>query len=271
MRDHGVGQPRLALANRGDCNPMILEVGNDSPWLVRSGAALILSLHITAGFVGIASGAVALIARKGSPLHRRAGNWFFVSMLAMSAIGAIVSPFLPRPNWGNVVGGIFTFYLVATSWVTVRRADGGGGSAAIGAFLTALVVVATDLTLGIRAANAAPGALDGTPLPAYFVFATAAALAAAGDLRVFLGRGVQGTARITRHLWRMCVALLIAAFSFFLGQPQVFPKFLQGSPLLFLPEIAIVGSLVFWLIRVRFVKSGAPAAASQVALAREPR
>lgn len=81
----------------------MLEVSADSSWLSRGSAALVLGLHITAGIVGIVSGAAALAFRKGSPLHRRAGNWFFVSMLVMSLIGATASPFLPRPNWGNVV------------------------------------------------------------------------------------------------------------------------------------------------------------------------
>ena len=39
----------------------------------------------------IAAGAVALYARKGAPLHRKAG-WFFVcAMLAMSASGAVMA------------------------------------------------------------------------------------------------------------------------------------------------------------------------------------
>jgi len=50
----------------------------------------------------------------------------------------------------------------------------------------------------------------------------------------------------------MCVALLIASFSFFLGQQQVFPASVRGSPLLFVPEIAILAVMIFWLVRVRF-------------------
>jgi hypothetical protein len=53
----------------------------------------------------------------------------------------------------------------------------------------------------------------------------------------------------------MCVALLIGATSFFLGQPQLFPEAVRGSFLLFVPEIAILGLLVFWLIRLRFANS----------------
>ena len=92
---------------------------------------------------------------------------------------------------------------------------------------------------------------DGPPA-AYFVFGSIAALAAALDLRLILRRGVFGVQRITRHIWRMCVALLIAAFSFFLGQQQIFPVSVRGSPILFLPEIAVLGSLMFWLVRVQF-------------------
>ena len=74
-------------------------------------------------------------------------------------------------------------------------------------------------------------------------------------LRHVLQRGVFGVQRITRHIWRMCVALLIAAFSFFLGQQQVFPASVRGSPLLLVPEIAVLGVMVFWLVRVRFNKT----------------
>jgi hypothetical protein len=79
-----------------------------------------------------------------------------------------------------------------------------------------------------------------------------AALAAAGDLRLILRRGILGAQRITRHLWRMCFALFIAAGSFFLGQQQVFPASVRGSPFLFVPVLAILALMIFWLCRVRF-------------------
>ncbi len=44
---------------------MILELGDGSSGLARGAAALVLSLHITAGGVGVLSGAAALLFRKG--------------------------------------------------------------------------------------------------------------------------------------------------------------------------------------------------------------
>jgi hypothetical protein len=107
-------------------------------------------------------------------------------------------------------------------------------------------------TFGPMAANSPRTSPSDPPLAAYFVFGSIAALAAALDLRLILRPGVRGAERITRHVWRICVALLIVAFSFFLGQQQVFPASVRGSPLLIAPEIAILGVMIFWLVRVRF-------------------
>jgi hypothetical protein len=174
-------------------------------------------------------------------------------MLTMSAIGACLAPFLPHRI--SSVAGALTFYLVATSWVTIRRKEGSAGYFETGAFLFALGIVATGVTFGLMGANTATGLLDAEPYQGAFVFAGGAALAAAGDLAMIVRRGISGTRRLTRHLWRMCVALLIGATSFFLGQPQFFPASLRGSFILFVPEIAILGLPVFWLIRLRFASS----------------
>jgi hypothetical protein len=83
------------------------------------------------------------------------------------------------------------------------------------------------------------------------VFGGIAALGAIMDVRMLRQGGLRGTPRLTRHLWRMGTALLIATLSFFLGQQKVFPVALRGSPILFLPVIAVLGSLVYWFSRVR--------------------
>ena len=46
-------------------------------------------------------------------------------------------------------------------------------------------------------------------------------------------------------------ALTIASGSFFLGQQKIMPALMRGSPWLFVPVIAPLLLMVFWLIRVR--------------------
>jgi hypothetical protein len=228
---------------------MVLELGADSPAMVRGAAAVILALHITAAIVGLAAGFVALVYRKGSPRHRRAGDWFVISMVVMAGIGAAVAPFLPQR--GSAVGGAFTLYLVVTGWMTMRRKPGMLGRFEPLALVFASGVVLADLIFGWQAAMSRSGELDGLPAAPHFIFAGVAALAALGDWRVIRQGGISGAPRLRRHLWRMCVGLFIATGSFFLGQQQVFPQALQGSPLLFVPELALLGALVYWLIRIR--------------------
>lgn len=228
---------------------MVLDLPPGTSAFACAAAALILSIHITAGTVGLTSGTVALASRKGSYLHRRAGNWFFVSMLIMSAIGASVAALLPQRL--SVVAGALTFYLVGTAWMTVRRKDGGGGRIEMGTLLVAMIIVVVAIAFSVQGIRSPNGLLDGLPSAPGFFFAAVAALAAIGDLKIILRGGVFGTQRIARHLWRMCVALLIAALSLFLGQQQVFPAPLRGSFVMFLPEIAILGTMLYWLVRNR--------------------
>jgi hypothetical protein len=84
---------------------------------------LILIIHIASGILALPAGTIAVAARKGSPLHVRAGTWFFASMLVLGITAAILEPFrTPLP--GSPVAAIFVCYLVLTSWVTARRRDG---------------------------------------------------------------------------------------------------------------------------------------------------
>ena len=228
---------------------MILHVPPGSPLLVRDAAAAILALHIGGGVTGAFSGLTALAAPKGGRLHRIAGQVFFGSMLVMAVIGTAVSPFLP--NWTNVSMGLFLLYLLATAWMTVRRPAGQIGRFEVVALLFAGAAVAIDVLLGLWAAASPGGRLAGDPAMAFPLLASFPALSAVMDVGVIRRGGVSGPRRMARHLWRMSVALFIAAGSLFLGQQRLFPHVLRGSPIMFAPEVVILVSMIVWLVRTR--------------------
>ena len=235
-----------------------LQIAAGSPWWAHAGAALLLFLHIAGGTVALISGAAALACRKGSRLHRLAGNIFFVSMLVMAGIGAAVSPFLlspeGHPRWFDAIAAVLTLYLVATAWATVRRKAGTHGRFEYGAFAFAAATAAGVAMFGLQAAASPTGTLAGYDAQGYYVFAGIFALAAALVLNVILRGGSTGVPRIARHTWRMCAALFIAAGAFFFGQQRVMPEFMQGSPFLAIPPFATLGLMVFWLIKLRTAK-----------------
>lgn len=216
-------------------------------------------IHITAGGLGLLSGFGALAFRKGETLHRAAGTLFFGAMLFMSGLGAILAVFLP--NRPTVLIGLLTFYLVATAWATVRREEGRIGRFEVGAAMAVIGVATALVVAGWVASQSPKGRMDHIPYQVIFVFAFVAVTAAISDLLMIRRGGVSGAPRIARHLWRMCVALLIATTSFFLGQQKVMPEVLQGSPILFVPIVASLGLFIFWMLRVKFTNAFKPEAA----------
>jgi hypothetical protein len=53
----------------------------------------------------------------------------------------------------------------------------------------------------------------------------------------------------------MCFALFFATAFFFLGQQKVMPVFVRGSPILFVPALAPLVSMTFWLARIRRIRT----------------
>ena len=154
-----------------------------------------------------------------------------------------------------VLPGMLTFYLVLTSLLTVRRPvilkfpwiD-------LGVTLVGLTVGIASLRFGLEALNSTTGGTEGGVAVTYFMFGVVALLATLGDIRVMLARGIHGAHRIARHLWRMCVALLLAAISLFIGQSQVFPEPLRNSGLLPIPVPLVLLLMFYWLVRVLFTQ-----------------
>ena len=218
-----------------------------SALILSLGADAILLLHIGGGLVGIGSGFAAMLLRKGSRAHAVVGQVFVVSMLIMAVIGAVVSPLIPQR--ANVVPALLTIYLVVTGWRSARERSGEAGAVEIGGLIFALGAVAAGLTYALDAAMSPTGLLDTEPSSTYVTFSMFPALAAALDVSVILRGRLSRPHRIARHIWRMSFALFIAAGSLFLGQPKVFPAALRGSPIMFVPELAILGLMLFWLVR----------------------
>jgi uncharacterized membrane protein len=227
-----------------------LQVASDAPILLRAAAGAALYSHIGGAILGLAAGTVAMVVKKGGSLHRLAGNVFFAAMLAMGGIGAIVAPMMQ--DFGSTFAGAITCYLVLTGWLAGRSAQVKGGPLEIaGVVLLGCGMVVVGL-LG-RQALASPGQeLAGVPWFAYFVIVTVAGLIAATDLRVILGPALTRTQRLTRHIWRMGLALFMALMSG-LAQPLAGGLLFHGSTvnLQWIPVAALVLSIAYWLVRVR--------------------
>jgi hypothetical protein len=215
---------------------------------------MIYVIHIVAASLGLLSGYVALYAAKGAALHRRSGMVFVYTMLTMCVAGATLAIVRGAAPAVNVPAAMMTSYMVITSLTTVRPLPGKSRWLDLVLLLVVIGVSLVDLTFGFEAI-ASGGKRQGIPAFPFFMFGTFGLLAAAGDLRMLRNGPLKGARRIARHLWRMSYALLIAALSFFIGQAKVIPKPIRIFPLLVLPVLAVLVTMLYWLWRVRIRRS----------------
>jgi uncharacterized membrane protein len=223
----------------------------------------LLPVHIAGGIVGMLTGTAALILAKGGRWHVLAGKVFVASMLIMSSFAVYLAVLKHQP--GNIGGGILTFYLILTAWLTARRRDGQTSAYDWALLLIPLALGALTWMGGLQKMRSPAPPEDGVPAGMNLFMGTVMLLAGAGDLRMLLGGGVAGTKRVVRHLWRMCFGLFIAAGSFFLGPSNRPLRLLSAlglgqhlSPALFGTTLYIFLSvlplilLIFWVFRVWF-------------------
>ena len=215
-------------------------------------------LHIGGGTVGLVAGTVAAFARKGGRLHRNAGNIFTASMLVMAIFAIYLALVIP----GQIVNlfiGTFAFYLVATAWLTARRKQrrvGAPEKLALAVVLCLLVpfgILSFYLLSGLPLPLKTAFPIKGPILIAMYSFTFVIAIAAVSDAVMVWKGGISGTARIARHLWRMCLGLTLAAGSAFTnGLPRLLPGHVHVTTIFFVPQFVTLGLLIFWMIRVRF-------------------
>lgn len=219
-------------------------------------ASPILITHFATGAVAFAAAVAALSYRKGSRRHQNSGRAFAVSMLAMAGSGAYLA--FSMQVTLSIIGGLLTLYLVATAWATAVRRAGSRGPVEFGGLLAALFIGGLALTSGFEAANSDTGLKDGFHPGQYFMFGVVAFTGAAGDIRLIITAGISNAQRIARHLWRMCLALAIAASAFFLGQARLFPEVIRESQVLWVPVALPLLVMFYWLYRVLVLRRTGP-------------
>ena len=216
----------------------------------------LLPIHIAAGGLALILGAVALVVKKGGPIHRRIGLLFVYAMLVMGITAATLG--IRTASYGNVVAGVMTAYFVGTALTTVRAPSRWTRRINAATLVTAIALALLALAGGINNISNPLRSPGGVPFRTIgvmsFILAAVLLLAAAGDVRVMRFGLPRGGPRLARHLWRMCFALFIAAGSFFSIRERVvriLPDPLATGPMRALPILLLFGTMFYWLWRLR--------------------
>ena len=217
---------------------------------------VLLPIHIVGATLGLLSGAIALWVAKGGRLHRASGKVFVYAIVAMCATavaGAVI-----KGQAVNVMAGSMTAYLAFTGVSTVRPSSPASRNRDIALMLVALALGLATFAGAIVAVASPSGKLFGLPSFPFFLFGLLGVSGAIGDFKTMRAGILRGAPRLSRHLWRMCMAMFITVVSFFSVRARVaaiLPAPFTTPAARALPVLLVLVTMFYWLWRVRFRRS----------------
>lgn len=193
--------------------------------------SVFLVIHIVAGGIGLLTGALNIIRKKGDKGHERAGIIFTYAMLTAGAAALVLSRL--HPNDFLFIVGIFTIYMVGTGRRYIRfknrHPEQPAGFTDWALSIGMMAGSALFIFLGVRLL------IQGNSFGAVpVVFAGIGLLFAVTDIRYYRAINKPKGRWLTAHLQRMTGGFIAALTAFLV----VNSKYL-------LPQIP---SLVYWLL-----------------------
>ena len=112
------------------------EVGSTAPAFLA-----VLAVHVIAGLAAVITGAIAALARKGSPRHVRAGRWYYRAITAVFATAAALAAMRWSQDWYLFLLGTVAFAAATAGYLHRRRHRPGdtGHIAGMGIAYTAML------------------------------------------------------------------------------------------------------------------------------------
>ena len=222
---------------------------------------IVWAIHTPAGTIVLVTAVLAMFAKKGSALHRKAGSCFTVSMMVMLVSG-IAAAYL-KNSIGDMMLGAIVMYTVFTAWLTVHHKKNETGLLEITALIwvVGIAITAFAISMGWRE-EVAPFA--------YLIWGGLAILFALGDIRNLYHLGLSGTQRIIRHVSRIGFSLVWATLAFtdkIVKMMGANVKSMQGEQLLLIvgiPTMLILITILYWITKIlffsneRFARYGEP-------------
>ncbi|MDI1317321.1 hypothetical protein [Flavobacterium sp.] len=102
---------------------------------------MVLSIHIIAGSIGLFTGTINIIRKKGDKQHVLVGKFFFYGMILNAIAGFIMS--IMHHNIFLLIIAVFSFYLTATGqrFLSLKKLDKGQKPKSIDWILTSTMIL----------------------------------------------------------------------------------------------------------------------------------
>lgn len=205
---------------------------------------ILLIIHIIAGSIGLLTGTINIIKKKGDKAHKSVGKFFFYSMLINGFAGFIMS--LIHRNDFLLIVAVFSIYMVATGqrFLSLKQLNNEQKPKAIDWILTYTMLVFAFLFITYGSYLLINKVNFGIVL---LVFGVVSCLMAIKDIKVYKGNIKEKNYWLLLHIQRM-VGSYIAALTAFI---VVNNHFLPGIVGWLLPTVIFTPLIVKWTKQYR--------------------
>jgi uncharacterized membrane protein len=209
---------------------------------------ILLILHITSGSIGLITGTINLLRRKGDALHRKTGTLFTWAMI-LAGISAITLSIL-RPNYFLTIVGIFTLYMVGTGkrYIQQRRSEVDNDPAALDWILTIGMAITGVVFIALGLLQLIGKEMFGI---VYVVFGAIGILFVRTDLKNYRGKAMDRNYWLLAHLQRMTGSYIAALTAFLVVNADKLPAFIPGMVYWLLPSAILTPLIIQWSTKYR--------------------
>ena len=198
-----------------------------------------LIIHVIAGSIGLFTGTINMIRKKGDKTHKIVGKYFFLSMIINSLAGFLIAAL--HRNIFLLIIAIFSFYMTATGQriLSLKRIDKGQNAKPVDWILTILMSFLT-LVFVILAFRLLIYNKDfGTVL---IVFAAISGFMVKKDISIYQGNIKQKNYWLLIHLQRMIGAYIAALTAFLVVNNTYLPPVFAWL----LPTVILTPLIFYW-------------------------
>ena len=216
---------------------------------------IFLVLHIAGGTLGLITGTINLIRRKGDRIHKRTGKVFMYSMLTAGFSSLVLS--ILHPNYFLFMIGIFTLYMIATGkrYINMKLSGGTQKATRVDWGITIVMLAAAVLFIGLGIKILTKPNFFGT---VFIVFGTLGLLFVKLDFVNYQGRSRAKNYWLLAHLQRMTGAYIASLTAFLVVNAKYFPEYMPAALFWLLPTAILVPFIIRWSRKYEVRKKAVP-------------
>jgi uncharacterized membrane protein len=202
-----------------------------------------LIVHIVGGSIGLISGTIVMLRKKGDKIHKRIGNAFTIGMSMVGISSFILS--IIHPNTFLFVVGIFTMYMVITGkrYLKLKMLLKGKKPKPIDYAVSSIMLIASVIFLVKGILSVINSNFFGIVL---IVFGALALLMLKDDYLNYSGKAKNENYWLLAHFQRFAGAYISSASAFLVVNFKYLNLDLPGFVVWLLPTAIITPLIFYW-------------------------